>query len=171
MLRGIAKTTVASLDDASVDLDRCGRVGYQRLKEADQPVLATRVNDEQAASVLQAWPDFFHHEAARTIRSPTTGKKEERAAVVSAGTSDFPIAADAAETLHWMKVDVGLIQDVGVAGPHRLPAHLDQLEDMDAVVVVAGMEGLQLIMNCGSLRVISVPAVLLKRAAWNTDCL
>jgi NCAIR mutase (PurE)-related protein len=61
--------------------------------------------------------------------------------VITAGTSDLPVAEEARETLAWMGVDATLVQDVGVAGPHRLPARLAEFADSDAVVVVAGMEG------------------------------
>lgn len=61
--------------------------------------------------------------------------------VLTAGTSDRPVALEAVETLRWMAVDVELIQDVGVAGPQRLLRRLPGLAGADAVVVVAGMEG------------------------------
>jgi len=62
-------------------------------------------------------------------------------AVVTAGTSDLPVAEEARETLDWMGVEVTMIHDVGVAGPHRLPEQVDQLVQADAVVVAAGAEG------------------------------
>jgi NCAIR mutase (PurE)-related protein len=62
-------------------------------------------------------------------------------AVISAGSSDLPVAEEVRETLEWMGVRVTMIHDVGVAGPHRLPARLAEFERADAVVVVAGMEG------------------------------
>jgi hypothetical protein len=62
-------------------------------------------------------------------------------AVVTAGTGDLPIAEEARETLQWMGAEVTMIFDVGVAGPQRLLEHLSELEGVDAVVVVAGMEG------------------------------
>ena len=62
-------------------------------------------------------------------------------AVVSAGTSDLPIAEEAVETVRWMNCDVALIVDIGVAGPQRLLSRVEQLRKADAVVVVAGMEG------------------------------
>jgi NCAIR mutase (PurE)-related protein len=62
-------------------------------------------------------------------------------AVISAGTGDLPVAEEARETLEWMGVCVTMIHDVGVAGPHRLPARLAEFENADAIVVVAGMEG------------------------------
>jgi NCAIR mutase (PurE)-related protein len=68
---------------------------------------------------------------------PTGG----RVAIVTAGTSDLPVAEEARETALWMGVDVTLICDVGVAGPQRLQANLEEIQTADAVVVVAGMEG------------------------------
>jgi NCAIR mutase (PurE)-related protein len=62
-------------------------------------------------------------------------------AVVTAGTSDLPVAEEAAETVDWMGVAVETVHDVGVAGPHRLRTHLDKLIRCDAIVVVAGFEG------------------------------
>ena len=61
--------------------------------------------------------------------------------MISAGTGDLPVAEEARETLDWMGVSVTMIHDVGVAGPHRLPARLADFEHADAIVVVAGMEG------------------------------
>jgi|GEM_PF-50740 len=64
-----------------------------------------------------------------------------RVTIVTAGTSDLPVAEEARETADWMGAEVTLVCDVGVAGPQRLPAHLEKLQSADAVVVVAGMEG------------------------------
>jgi pyridinium-3,5-biscarboxylic acid mononucleotide synthase len=60
--------------------------------------------------------------------------------MVTAGTTDLPVAEEARETLDWMGVATDLIIDVGVAGPHRLPAQIHRIQGSDAVVVVAGME-------------------------------
>jgi NCAIR mutase (PurE)-related protein len=62
-------------------------------------------------------------------------------AIVTAGTSDLPVAEEARETALWTGAQVTMVQDVGVAGPHRLQANLGPLREADAVVVVAGMEG------------------------------
>ena len=64
-----------------------------------------------------------------------------RVSVVCAGTSDIPVAEEAALTAEWMGARVERINDVGVAGLHRLMNHLDTLRSSRAVVVVAGMEG------------------------------
>lgn len=117
---------------------------FQRLWDECGDVLATRVSAEKATSLLSHFPHGRYNSVAKVFRlerpdrtAPTAG----RVAVVSAGTSDLPVAEEARETLDWMGVATTMIHDVGVAGPHRLPAHLDQLRDVDAVVVVAGMEG------------------------------
>ncbi len=159
-LRDVAKQTLAATEAAAVDLDRARRVGYpevifaegktadalvaiiRRLQEAKQSVLATRVSESQAQYVLGEVDGLQYDAMARTLRSAETDQqKSGHVAVISAGTSDLPVAAEVASTLRWMGCQVTLVQDVGVAGPHRLPAHLDQLQDADCVVVVAGMEG------------------------------
>jgi NCAIR mutase (PurE)-related protein len=110
-------------------------------------VFATRIAAEKARELLQAFPAGRYNELAQTFRASTpeadaTRKRHAcRVVVVSAGTSDLPVAEEARETLDWMGVDVTMVHDVGVAGPHRLPAHLDKLRGAEAIVVVAGMEG------------------------------
>jgi NCAIR mutase (PurE)-related protein len=146
---------------ATVDLDRRRRCGFPevvfgpgktitQLREIvstliahNEPVLATRIDAQQAAGLLAAFPAGRYNEVGRTFRidvTPETARKG-RVAVISAGTGDLPVAEEARETLGWMGVAVTMIHDVGVAGPHRLPARLADFEDADAIVVVAGMEG------------------------------
>ena len=74
-------------------------------------------------------------------REESKGYEGGRVIIVTAGTSDLPVAEEARETALWTGASVKLIQDVGVAGPHRLTANLPLLLQADAVVVVAGMEG------------------------------
>jgi NCAIR mutase (PurE)-related protein len=154
----------ASLDvgSATLDLHRQSRCGFPEviygpgktiealrqivrgLRERGQPVLATRVSPEQAEAILRDFPEARYNAIGRTLRLSTGGEAPSpcgRVAVVTAGTSDQPIAEEAQETLEWMNVSVVTIRDVGVAGPHRLPAQLEKLRDVDATVVVAGMEG------------------------------
>jgi NCAIR mutase (PurE)-related protein len=64
-----------------------------------------------------------------------------RVAIITAGTSDLPVAEEARETALWTGAEVTMVHDVGVAGPHRLRENLSRFADADAVVVVAGMEG------------------------------
>ncbi len=112
-----------------------------------EPVLATRIDAQQAAGLQDAFPAGRYNTVGRTFRvsapqaaaSPAT--KRGFVAVISAGTGDLPVAEEARETLDWMGVAVTMIHDVGVAGPHRLPDRLADFRDADAIVVVAGMEG------------------------------
>jgi len=158
-------TTVrtADLGDAKLDLDRRRRCGYpevvyaegksdealericRRLLDVGVNVLATRTSAQQAQRLLTLFPQGRYNAVARTFRadSPTATAttKAGRVVVVSAGTSDRPVAEEAVETLDWMGVEVELLQDIGVAGPQRLLENVHRLVTADAIVVVAGMEG------------------------------
>ena len=158
-----AQSVTADMGDVHLDLDRARRCGYPevvyaegktidtvkqitaRLRDNDQRVLVTRLSEAQAHELMLEFPAGHHNAIARTFRMDSSRsyptERVGRVAIVTAGTSDQPVAEEARETLEWMDVEVCLIQDVGVAGPHRLPAHLGQFDDVDAIVVVAGMEG------------------------------
>ena len=149
---------------AMVDVDRARRCGFpevifgegksaatiaaiaQQLLDKGQSVLVTRVDGTKAVALQATLPSLRYNELGRTARVDFPQAEAEsatrgRVAVITAGTSDLPVAEEARETLAWMGVDVTLVQDVGVAGPHRLPARLAEFAESDAVVVVAGMEG------------------------------
>jgi NCAIR mutase (PurE)-related protein len=109
-------------------------------------VLVTRADAACAAAVLTKHPAATHHAAARTItlrQSPAPQPSELRGhiAVVCAGTSDIPVAEEAATTAETFGVQVTRLFDVGVAGLHRLLAVHDQLRAAHVVIVCAGMEG------------------------------
>lgn len=130
---------------------------FDRLLASGVAVLATRVPLDRAAVLCERFTGAAYNPLARTFRIPLaqpepppgqsplvnspSPEPRTRVAVVTAGTSDLPVAEEARETLDWMGVDVVMIHDVGVAGPHRFPQHLDKLRHVAAVVVVAGMEG------------------------------
>lgn len=154
--------TIADVGRAKVDLDRHRRCGFPEVVFAQgktvptmekifrailhhgAEVLATRVSPEQAADLSAKFPEGRYNAVGRTFRVGEHRTKDDapgRVAIVTAGTSDLPVAEEARETALWTGAQVDLIEDVGVAGPHRLTASLPQLEAADAVVVVAGMEG------------------------------
>jgi hypothetical protein len=116
---------------------------FQALRANQDPALATRVSPDKASRLQAAFADGNYNEMARTYRLPAVAEGEHagRVGLITAGTSDRPVAEEARETMLWMGVDVVVIADVGVAGPHRLPERLADLKSVDAVVVVAGMEG------------------------------
>ena len=165
-VQSVARPLSAPLGEVTLDLDRARRCGFpevvygegksvdtltkifQRLLGEGIHVLATRISAEKAETLAAAFPGGRYNAAARTFRivAPQPAAVADQApagrvAVVTAGSSDLPVAEEARETLDWMGIEVAMIHDVGVAGPHRLPAHLDKLRSVDAVVVVAGMEG------------------------------
>ena len=150
------------LSFATVDLDRERRCGFpevvyaegktpewvegvlRRLAENGQDAFATRVNAEQAAHLAAAIPQGIQDRLARTffwkaspIPTPSLGKVE----IVTAGTSDLPVAQEALVTARVMGANADMIVDVGVAGIHRVLAQRERLNDADVVIVVAGMDG------------------------------
>jgi len=121
---------------------------FRALNDASQPCLATRVSTDQVSAVRSAFPDLISNDLARTIRLPRPDSDDDsqsgpcgKVFVVSAGTSDRPVAEEALETLLWAEVDAELILDIGVAGPQRLLKNVGRLREAMAIIVVAGMEG------------------------------
>ena len=124
-------------------------------QSAGQACLATRVDAAQVQAVRERFPEAIVNDVARTVRlqKPRDGRPSasERhsthddethgfVAVLTAGTTDLPVAEEAAETLRWMGVRTTVIADVGVAGPQRLLDAKPRFVGADAVVVAAGME-------------------------------
>ena len=117
---------------------------FDHLSRNGQSAFITRTTQEQAAALCLRFPGAIHNPLARTVRLLPTGDETPlagRAWVVTAGTSDRPVAEEALETLRWMRVECDLISDIGVAGPQRLLKQVPRLQQADALVVVAGMEG------------------------------
>jgi NCAIR mutase (PurE)-related protein len=139
-------------------------IAARLLETTSSPVLATRAPTETATALLQRWPDAVHSEVARLVvlRPARRDGGEDalgRVCVVSAGTSDRPVAEEAALTAEALGAHVTRFTDVGVAGLHRLLSIQDALHGADAVVVVAGMEGAlaSLVGGLVSAPVIAVP--------------
>ncbi|HEX3776107.1 MAG TPA: nickel pincer cofactor biosynthesis protein LarB [Polyangiaceae bacterium] len=116
----------------------------QRLLVAGDNVLVTRLAGRGADELLQALPQLSYSKLARTaklVQRPIAEREGAPVAVVTAGTSDIPVAEEAFETLAMFGLPAKRYFDVGVAGIHRLMAELDALCAAPAVIVVAGMEG------------------------------
>ena len=114
------------------------------MKNAGDGALATRIGQEIAASLTTAFPEGHYDPLGRTFRIPPAndpGPKVGRVVVVTAGTSDLPVAEEARVTVEAWNCEVSLIADVGVAGIHRLFGRLESFQGADVLVVVAGMEG------------------------------
>lgn len=110
--------------------------------EAAGRVLVTRVDAGHAAALREAFPEVVHNAHARLAwLDPEPRARAGNVAVVSAGTSDIPVAEEAALTAEMMGAAVHRHYDIGVAGLHRLAGRIEVLREANALVVVAGMEG------------------------------
>lgn len=152
---------IADLGHTALDLHRAGRVGaaevvyaegktpaqvreiFVAMAERGQNALATRAGAQVAAAVCEALPGAVYNELARTLAWVTTAPAPSAMpiAVVTAGTSDRAVAEEAAATAAFYGHEVLRINDVGVAGLHRLFARLPELRLARVAIVVAGMEG------------------------------
>ena len=151
---------IADLGFARLDLDRARRTGtpevvYAAGKTPEQTVAclaalrdggsalawATRVDDATAAAVLERWPDAVVDAEARCVFVGPLPPAVGQVLVLTAGTSDGAVAAEVAATLAASGVGCRRVDDVGVAGVHRVLAVAPALATADAVVVVAGMDG------------------------------
>ena len=113
-----------------------------RIAARGAPLLVTRASHEAWEAVRAAVPGVVYHELARAITLPRDlPRGHGTIAIASAGTSDLPVAEEAAVTAEVMGNDVVRIYDVGVAGIHRVLAERTRLEAARVIVVVAGMEG------------------------------
>lgn len=151
----------ADLGFARVDVDRAARTGDPEVvygsgktpdqvvailralhdKHPDRAVLATRLAPEALDVVSRALPGVRVDLVARAVTLGPLPESRGRVAVVAAGTSDAPVAAEAALTVAVHGAAVDRIDDVGVAGLHRLLGVRERLDAADCLVVVAGMEG------------------------------
>ena len=116
----------------------------QRLNAAGQPALATRVEADKAGWVMEQLPEVMYYPVARVLYLPTSepvpqGRGE--ILVICAGTSDLPVAEEAAVVAELLGNRVRRVVDVGVAGLHRVLAHAHELRSARVIIVVAGMEG------------------------------
>jgi pyridinium-3,5-biscarboxylic acid mononucleotide synthase len=130
--------------------------------QGSSPVMATRITPEVAGQVLALLPDARYLEVPRLlVRGPTPAADGGRGpiAVLTAGTSDIPVAEEAAVTAELAGNQVTRVFDVGVAGIHRLLAHRPTVEAAEIVIVAAGMDGVLPTVVAGlfSRPVIAVP--------------
>jgi hypothetical protein len=152
----------ADLGFARLDLDRARRTGtpevvYAAGKTPEQTVacleglldgggtggsaFATRVDPPTAAAIRARWPEAAIDDEARCALVGEPPAPVGRVLVLSAGTSDGPVAAEVCATLRACGVAARRVDDVGVAGVHRVLAVTPDIAAADAVVVVAGMDG------------------------------
>jgi NCAIR mutase (PurE)-related protein len=160
----LAFVPTESLGFATIDHHRALRQGYpevifapgktiaqvvaiaERIAERGDGCLVTRAEPEVRAALSERFPDARINDLGRTVlvarsSTPPSGPATGQVLIVTAGTSDLPVAEEAAETATAVGCTVGRLTDVGVAGIHRLLAGRGQLADAAVVIVVAGMDG------------------------------
>jgi len=161
VLRAFQFAPVADLGFAQVDMHRPLRKNFPeviygegktpeqvariafKICEREQRLLVTRIQPEHARAIRRRLKRAVHHEIARCLtfeRAPLP-KRPGTIAVLAAGTSDLPVAEEAAITADIMGNRVERIYDVGVAGLHRLLARLENIQRAHVIIAVAGMEG------------------------------
>jgi NCAIR mutase (PurE)-related protein len=146
---------------AMLDMDRLKRTGIPevvygegktpeqicriaaRLYEKKADILITRIDAAAAQAVMETVPGAEYHALARVLLRTNGREMNEKGyiAVVAAGTSDLPVAEEAALTAAFLGNKVERVYDVGVAGLHRLFSKLDSIRQARVVIVIAGMEG------------------------------
>lgn len=115
---------------------------YQHFARKEGNVLGTRATWEQYQAVREVLPDIHYDEMARLlVLQPRKPERIGCVAVCTGGTSDIPVAEEAAQTAEYFGSKVERIYDVGVAGIHRLLANTDHLRKANCIIAVAGMEG------------------------------
>jgi len=120
--------------------EQCVEIVGELLAHGSGPVLLTRVDDAQRKAALAMYPDAVQRGGCLLWRAPEPNRPQ-RILVASAGTSDAPVVDECVLTLAAYGFAADRLVDIGVAGIHRLLAHVDRITSADAVVVVAGMEG------------------------------
>ena len=162
MIERFHKLSITDLGYASLDHDRSLRRGFpevvycegktlqqavailQVLAARHANVLGTRASRELFDVVKPVLPEAVYHELPRLIvleKEPLPKDPDHKIAVITAGTSDVPVAEEAAVTAEVMGNEVLRIYDVGVAGIHRLLGRVDEIRSANVIVVIAGMEG------------------------------
>jgi pyridinium-3,5-biscarboxylic acid mononucleotide synthase len=161
VLKAFQAAPIADLGFAQVDTHRALRKGFPevifgagktpeqtvqiaaKLYEREGRVLITRITPAHARAVRRKFKHAVVHELARciTLEKAPLPKRAGAIAIVCAGTSDLPVAEEAAVTADIMGNSVERITDVGVAGVHRLLNQLERLQSANVIIVAAGMEG------------------------------
>ncbi|MFE4353630.1 1-(5-phosphoribosyl)-5-amino-4-imidazole-carboxylate carboxylase [Peribacillus butanolivorans] len=145
---------------SKVDIDRERRTGYpeviygegktavqiclimEKLIESHGKVMVTRLSEEKAALLLEKYPSAQYDAVSRILLYGSASRQYQgEIMVMCAGTSDLPVAEEAAVTAEWMGCKVKRLYDVGVAGIDRLLAYREEISNASVLIVVAGMEG------------------------------
>jgi len=186
----LAVLPFADLGEAKVDIHRHLRQGFPevilgegktpdqiariaaRLSEGEGPVLITRISGQASEKILQTLPGGNYNPSSRTLvynEDKISPLGKGAILVISAGTSDLPVAEEASVTAEVMGNKVERLYDVGVSGIHRLFSHVALIREARVIIVVAGMEGAlsSVVGGIVSVPVIAVPTSIGYGASFN----
>ena len=189
----LAGLSVADLGHSKLDLDRRARTGFGEvvfcagktpqqvvdifgaLSANGDGVLGTRVPPETARALAENFPSVKFDEISRTAVLPAEcGAREQKGliAIVSAGTSDMPVAEEARVCAEFFGAKCATFYDCGVAGLHRLTSKIGEIRKANAVIAVAGMEGALASVLAGLVRVpvVAVPTSVGYGASFGGLC-
>ena len=178
---------IENIGFARIDHDRKSRCGFPEfiygasktieqlceivpaLIKKKSPVLVTRLDSDKGKALKKKFPQGEFDELARVFIIRRKSEKYGNVVVLTAGTSDLNVALEAKYTLETCDIGVSMINDVGVAGLHRLLGEVKSFKQADAIIVVAGMEGAlpSVVGGLVSCPVIAVPTSVGYGAAFN----
>ncbi|HIT60287.1 MAG TPA: nickel pincer cofactor biosynthesis protein LarB [Candidatus Fimousia stercorigallinarum] len=132
---------------------------YRTIYEENGEVLGTRALKEQYEIVKQEVPGVEYNPISRILKVEKEKERVGNIAICTGGTADIPVAEEAAETAEFFGSNVERIYDVGVAGIHRILSQKDKLDQANAIIVIAGMEGAlaSVVAGMAKVPVIAVP--------------
>jgi len=159
--RGLRKGLSEVIFGEGKDAEDIMAITEQMIKQ-DENILVTRLSPDKAKKVKKRYPEGQYYPKARIltlIHKPVKISGKGTILVISAGTSDIPVAEEAAITARFMGNEVKTIYDIGVSGLHRVLAHREILEKAAVIIAVAGMEGAlpSVVSGLVSCPVIAVP--------------
>ncbi len=155
----ISEQGILKLEHSNIDIERKFRTGFpeiifcesktvkeindiiKSLKEKNHQIILTRLKEDQIKNILKEHPYIKIFERARIGFYGKEPIKTGLISVISGGTSDIPVAEEAAVTAELLGCNVGRFYDVGVAGLHRILEYKEDIEKSNVIIAVAGMEG------------------------------
>lgn len=160
-LQELSHITIEQLGHTTLDHNRSTRLGFpevifcqnktpqqvadiaKALAKRNMSFLGTRATKEHYKKVKRHIQNAYYNEAGNTIsyRAQTLQHKPHKLLIITAGTSDIPVAEEAKETARIMGLNVEAIYDIGVAGIHRVFHNWKQINEATVIIVIAGMEG------------------------------
>lgn len=157
--RGIRQGVPEVIFGASKTSEQIASIASSMLSHGNESVIVTRLSEEKAEDVASKLPLRYDAVSRVGVVGTMTSERRGKIAVITAGTSDIPVAEEAAVTAEALGNNVVRVYDAGVSGIHRLLSHSNDIMSSKAIVAVAGMEGAlaSVVGGMASCPVVAVP--------------